>query len=251
VANNWLYGLNKAFSNVKTAAVQPKMLSDENPNHFEYAGAADGFIDKYGYPFCRGRIFEDMEMDNGQYDNQPNLFWASGAALAIRKDVFVETGGFDEDFEFHMEEIDLCWRLQNSGYNIGYAPGSVVYHLGGGSLPMGSPRKVFYNFRNSLFMLWKNYSSSSLRKRFIIRLMLDIIAALKALVSGKHKDFWAVLKAHIHFYRNFPSVNKKRILLQQKRMKESDPETMINMSLIWQYFIRGTKTFQQLKEKAN
>lgn len=250
VDKNWLHGLNRAFSDLQTAAVQPKMLSDEHPNQFEYAGAAGGFIDKYGYPFCRGRVFEEVEQDTGQYDNQPNLFWASGAALAIRKEVFIQSGGFDEAFEFHMEEIDLCWRLQNAGYNIGYAPESVVYHLGGGSLPMGSPRKVYYNFRNSLFMLWKNYSSSSLRKRFIIRLFLDFIAALKALVSGKPKEFGAVAKAHLHFLRNFTSVNKKRKLQQQMRMKESDPETMFRLNLIWEYFIRGTKTYEQLKNKV-
>lgn len=250
VDENWLHGLNKAFTDTQTAAVQPKMLSDKNPDQFEYAGAGGGYIDKYGYPFCRGRVFEEVEPDNGQYDNQPNLFWASGAALAIRKDIFIETGGFDEDFEFHMEEIDLCWRLQNAGYKIGYAPESVVYHLGGGSLPMGSPRKVFYNFRNSLYMLWKNYATSSLRKRFIIRLFLDIIAALKALVSGKPKEFGAVVKAHFHFISNFSSVNRKRRLLQQKRVRETDPDSMFRLNLIWEYFVRGMKTFQQLKSKA-
>ncbi|MDR9419225.1 glycosyltransferase family 2 protein [Gracilimonas sp.] len=246
VDKNWLHGINKAFKDDMTAAVQPKMLSDKEPEKFEYAGAAGGFIDKYGYPFCRGRIFEEVEKDEGQYDNNRNLFWASGAALAIRKDLFRETGGFDEDFEFHMEEIDLCWRLQNLGYQIGYAPDSVVYHLGGGSLPMGSPRKVYYNFRNSLFMLWKNYSSFSLRKRFGIRILLDIVAAWKALAQGKPKEWWAVAKAHLHFLKDLGKVSRKRAYLQKQRVNKDDPDAMLNFSIIWQHFLKAVKKFKNL-----
>jgi len=135
-------------------------LSYKEPDYFEYAGAAGGFIDKYGYPFCRGRIFETVEKDEGQYDETSEIFWASGAALAIKKDLFEKLGGFDEDFEFHMEEIYLCWRVKRSGQKVMYTPESTVYHLGGGSLAMGSPRNVYYNFRNNLFMIWKNYSTS-------------------------------------------------------------------------------------------
>ena len=247
VEKDWLFGINETFQNGENiAAVQPKMKSVEEPEYFEYAGAAGGYMDKYGYTFCRGRIFDEVEKDEGQYDNSPNLFWASGAALAIRKDLFIESGGFDEDFEFHMEEIDLCWRLQNQGYSIGYAPDSVIYHLGGGSLPMGSPRKVYYNFRNSLFMLWKNYSSSSLKKRLLLRFLLDIIAAYKALLSGKPKDWWAVAKAHLHFARDFSVVNQKRKKLQEKRVHPNDPDTMMDLSLIWQHFFKGVNRFRDL-----
>lgn len=247
VEKNWLQGINDIFEkDEKMAAVQPKMRAVEQPEHFEYAGAAGGFMDKYGYTFCRGRIFDEVERDEGQYDDSTNLFWASGAALAIQKDLFIESGGFDEDFEFHMEEIDLCWRLQNQGYIIGYAPESLVYHLGGGSLPMGSPRKVYYNFRNNLFMLWKNYSSSSLRKRFLLRLILDVIAAYKALLSGKPKEWWAVAKAHMHFAKDFFSVNRKRKELQSKRTVLHDPNSMLDISLIWQHFAKGVKRFRDL-----
>lgn len=247
VEKSWLQDLNRVFSEDNVAAAQPKIRSFENPEYFEYAGAAGGFMDKYGYTFCRGRIFDEVEKDHGQYDNQPDLFWASGAALAIRKDLFIKSGGFDEDFEFHMEEIDLCWRLQNQGYKISYAPKSVVYHLGGGSLPMGSPRKVYYNFRNSLFMLWKNYSGSSLLKRFLIRLFLDVIAAWKALLTGNPKEWLAVFKAHVHFFFSLGSMNKKRRKLQKLRTNQDDPETMLNISVIWKYFFRGVKKFTQLK----
>ncbi len=246
VDKSWLHGLNKAFSSENIAATQPKMRSVKKPNHFEYAGAAGGFIDKFGYAFCRGRIFDEVEKDENQYDDARTLFWASGAALAIRKKLFLEMGGFDEDFEFHMEEIDLCWRLQNQGYQIAYAPESVVYHLGGGSLPMGSPRKVFYNFRNSLFMLWKNYSSTSLKSRFLLRLILDVIAAYKALLSGNPKEWWAIAKAHIEFMRSFSRINAKRKILQAKRINDEDPDTMLNTNLIWQHFIKGVKRFQDL-----
>lgn len=246
VDKNWLHGLNNAFSNERFAAAQPKIRSVNQPTHFEYAGAAGGFIDTFGYPFCRGRIFDEVEKDEGQYDDSPSLFWASGAALAIRKKSFLEMNGFDEDFEFHMEEIDLCWRLQNQGYQIAYAPDSVVYHLGGGSLPMGSPRKVFYNFRNSLFMLWKNYSATSLKTRFVLRIMLDIVAAYKALFSGKPKEWWAIVKAHIAFAGTFTQINAKRKVLQAQRVNKENPDTMLEINLIWQHFIKGVKRFQDL-----
>lgn len=248
VTSNWLYGLDKAFNDRDIVAAQPKIRSSEQPDHFEYAGAAGGHIDKYGYPFCRGRIFNEVEKDEGQYDDKTDLFWASGAALAIRKDVFNDHGGFDEDFEFHMEEIDLCWRLQNQGHRIVYAPESVVYHLGGGSLPMGSPRKVYYNFRNSLFMLWKNYSSVSLRKRFILRILLDIVAAWKALFEGKPKEWYAVAKAHLHFFLSLGKLSQKRKNLQSKRVNQQEPETMMNFSIIWAHFIKGITRFKDLEK---
>ncbi|MDZ7693908.1 MAG: glycosyltransferase family 2 protein [Balneolaceae bacterium] len=157
VEPDWIGHLDDCFrEHPEAAAIQPKMRSYSNPAEFEYAGAAGGFIDKYGYPFCRGRVFDTVEKDTGQYDASSEIFWASGAALAIRKKQFEAIGGFDEDFKFHMEEIDLCWQLWNRGHSVRYCPQSVVYHLGGGSMPMGSPRKVYYNYRNNLKMLWKN-----------------------------------------------------------------------------------------------
>ncbi|MFN1833761.1 glycosyltransferase family 2 protein [Balneola sp. MJW-20] len=246
VDENWLTALEHAFDEPDVAAAQPKLRAIEHPDHFEYAGAAGGFMDKYGFPFCQGRVFDHVEKDEGQYEMARDIFWASGAALAIRKELFTGSGGFDEDFEFHMEEIDLCWRLQNLGYRIRYAPGSIVYHLGGGSLPMGSPRKVYYNFRNSLFMLWKNYSAASLLIRLPIRLKMDVLAAYKALFSGNPKEWWAIARAHLHFVASLGKMNKKRKVLKNKRIHGSDPENMYNVSVVWRYFIGGKKTFSEI-----
>lgn len=250
VKNDWLNALNRCFiENEKVAAVQPKMLSFEQPGYFEYAGAAGGFLDKYGYPFCRGRIFETVEKDYGQYHEASDILWASGAALAIRKELFEEMEGFDEDFEFHMEEIDLCWRLWNNGYTIRYCPESVVYHLGGGSMPMGSPRKVFYNYRNNLRMLWKNLSADTLVFRFFVRYKLDIIAAVRSLLSGSWSEFKAIVQAHTDFWKEFHRTHQKRIQLQKKRSIKSDPETMMPVNLIWEYFFKGKRHFDDLMDK--
>ena len=211
---------------------------------FEYAGAAGGFIDTYGYPFCRGRIFETVEKDEGQYNQLSEIFWGSGAALAIKKDIFVELGGFDEDFEFHMEEIDLCWRTKRLGYKIIYTPNSLVYHLGGGSLAMGSPRKVYYNFRNNLFMLWKNYTTSELILKFPIRLLLDVIAAYKSLISGKPAEFGAIAKAHLHFFLGLSNVHQKRKSIPSPASKKYTGK--MNLSIIWKYFVQGKKKFSDL-----
>lgn len=250
VKDDWLNALNRCFiENKKIAAVQPKMLSYEQPHYFEYAGAAGGFLDKYGYPFCRGRIFETVEKDQGQYNKASDILWASGAALAIRKESFEEMEGFDEDFEFHMEEIDLCWRLWNNGYMVRYCPESVVYHLGGGSMPMGSPRKVYYNYRNNLRMLWKNLSSDTLAIRFFVRYKLDIIAALRSLLSGSRAEFKAIVQAHADFWKEFHRFHQKRSQLQEKRSIQSDPETMMPVNLIWEYFINGKRYFRELTDK--
>ena len=249
VEKDWLNAINQSFeAGDHIAAVQPKMLSYENPEYFEYAGAAGGFLDKYAYPFCRGRIFDTLEKDNGQYDQASDIFWGSGAALAIRKEVFEEMQGFDEDFEFHMEEIDLCWRLWNLDMNVRYCPNSVVYHLGGGSMPMGSPRKVFYNYRNNLRMLWKNASSDTLAYRFLIRYILDIIAAFRSLLSGNLDEFKAIARAHADFWRHFHRTQKKRSELQTARKIASDPATMLPVNLIWEYFIKGKRYFSDLSK---
>ena len=244
---DWLNPLAELFSaNPDVAAAQPKMRSYEQPAYFEYAGAAGGFIDKYGYPFCRGRMFATIEEDNGQYDNPCEIFWASGAALAIRKKVFQHMDGFDEDFEFHMEEIDLCWRLWNQGFKTAFCPESTVYHLGGGSLAMDSPRKIYYNYRNSLAMLWKNYSRTSLLFRFPGRLALDKIAALRELFSGNFAAAKAITKAHWHFWQSWTGISKKRRTLQQLRSNKEEPELIKSHSIIWQYFIRDRKKFSDL-----
>lgn len=247
VEPDWLQPLATLFNDdPKIAAAQPKMLSYQSPDKFEYAGAAGGFIDRYGYPFCKGRIFDSLESDKGQYDEATDIFWASGAALAIRKEIFQDMGGFDEDFQFHMEEIDLCWQLWNQGYRVSSCPQSVVYHLGGGSLPMESPRKLYYNYRNSLVMLWKNYSSRSLLLHFPLRLGLDKIAAIKELLSGNIPNFRAIVKAHWHFWISLDNTKKKRHALQKKRLNDENPALIKLFSIVWQYFVKKHKTFRDL-----
>jgi GT2 family glycosyltransferase len=250
VEPDWLHGLAECFQKDKNiAAVQPKMRSDEQPEFFEYAGAAGGYLDKFGYPFCRGRIFDTLEKDEGQYDNETDILWASGAALAIRSEVFKEAGGFDEDFEFHMEEIDLCWRLWNAGLKVRFCPHSTVYHLGGGSMTMGSPRKIYYNYRNNLRMLWKNCSADTLLWRFWGRYALDIVAAFRSLFSGKWQEFLAIGRAHYHFWQTFQTTYNKRLELQQQRKVEKDPDTILPINIIWKYFAQQKSIFSNLMKK--
>ena len=240
---NWLTGLNRQFeSDENIAVVQPKLLSFNNPEYFEYAGAAGGFLDVLGYPYCRGRIMDTVEKDEGQYDSIIDITWASGAALAIKKEIFVHHGGFDEDFQFHMEEIDLCWRVLNSGYRITYTPESTVFHLGGGSLPMGSSRKVYFNFRNSLYILWKNLPSSSLWYKIPVRIFLDIIAAWRSLISGRPSEFLAIIKAHFHFYKTLISFHKKRT----HRLENPNSNILFPVLIIWEYFIKKKKYYNKL-----
>lgn len=247
VEPDWLDSLDRCFRrHEKTAAVQPKVRSYRDPSKFEYAGAAGGYLDRYGIPYCRGRVFDHVEEDRGQYDRPVPVFWASGAALAIRREPFREAGAFDEDFEFHMDEIDLCWRLWNMGYEVRCEPGSVVYHLGGGSLPMDSPRKVYYNYRNSLVMLWKNYSPSSLMLNLPVRMLLDQLAALRALAKGNLREFGAIFRAYSHFLSAFPGIRAKRRTLQERRVNRGDPPTMGRFSVVWSYFVRGKTTYDRL-----
>lgn len=247
VAPDWISQLNNCFlEHPESAAIQPKMRSYKQPEKFEYAGAAGGFLDKYGFPFCRGRIFDIVEKDNGQYDDSTEILWASGAALAIRREQFVELGGFDEHFEFHMEEIDLCWRLWNQGYTVRFCPKSMVYHLGGGSLPMDSPRKVYYNYRNNLIMLWKNCSDDSLVQRFSVRYFLDIVAAFRCLFIGKWREVRAIIRAHFHFWKSFDQSRQKRQILQEERKISHDPASLLPLNLIWEYFGKNKRTFSEL-----
>lgn len=241
----WLTHLNETFLDETVGIAQPKLRDASNPDHFEYAGAAGGYIDWMGYPFCRGRIMDHIEKDKGQYDTASDIFWASGAALAIRKDLFVEAGGFDEDFEFHMEEIDLCWRCLKTGQKIRYVPNSVVYHLGGGSLPHGSPRKVFYNYRNSLLMLLKNLDSFVILKIFF-RLILDGISGLRSLLKGKTAETRAIIKAHFSFYGMIPSTLKKRKEVKHSSKNTTPQSLVMNRLIIAEYFLKGKKTFDEL-----
>lgn len=241
----WLIHLNNIFQDESVGIAQPKIRSFTNPELFEYAGAAGGFIDWMGYPFCRGRILDHIEKDSGQYNRECNLFWASGAAFAIRKNIFLESGGFDEDFEFHMEEIDLCWRCLKNGQVIRFAPGSVVYHLGGGSLAQGSPRKVYYNFRNSLLMLLKNLDRLVLPK-LLFRLILDGLAGIHSLLTGKPAETMAIVKAHFSFYGMISDTLIKRKDLNQFSKSPTPDSLVMNRLLITEFFLKGKKKFDEL-----
>ncbi len=233
VTPNWLQPIIEKFQNEpKTAIIQPKILDFKNKAYFEYAGAAGGFIDQYGYPFCRGRIFETVEKDTHQYDDETEIFWASGACFFIRKEVYHELNGFDADFFAHQEEIDLCWRAFNLGHQIKYSSKSVVYHVGGATLQQGNPKKTFLNFRNSLLMLVKNLPKSSLFQVLFIRLVLDGVAGIQFLLKGKPSHTLAILKAHFSFYSLF-SKNYK------KRNSQQLPNYYITKSIIYRYFIKN------------
>jgi GT2 family glycosyltransferase len=237
VTKNWLTPILSIFENEKDIAIiQPKILDFKNKKHFEYAGAAGGFIDKYGYPFCRGRIFDTIEKDNLQYDDDREIFWASGACFFIRKEVFKKLNGFDGDFFAHQEEIDLCWRAFNLGFNAKYTSKSIVYHVGGATLNEGNPKKTFLNFRNSLLMLTKNLPSNELFKVILSRLVLDGIAAVQFLTKGKITHFFAIIKAHFSFYAMFFKTYNKRASTQKTNYYK------IN-SIVYSYFIKKGKVF--------
>ena len=226
------------------AACQPKIRSYFERTKFEYAGAAGGFIDKYGYPFCRGRLFQSIEEDLGQYDDAIEIFWATGACMFVRADLFHQAGGLDEDFFAHMEEIDLCWRLKNLGYKIMYCPQSVVYHIGGGTLPKISWRKTYYNFRNNFYLLYKNLPDNLLIEVFAKRFILDGIAALKFMFTAGFKDFWAIYKAHISFYSTLSKTKAKRKLL-----KHSPLHKVYRKNIVFEYYLRKKKKFTDLDPK--
>ena len=236
-------------NNPDVAACQPKILSQKNDNYFEYAGAAGGFIDKYGYPFCRGRLFNDVEPDVGQYDEQKDIFWSSGACMLIRKKDYEDVAGLDGDFFAHMEEIDLCWRLKNRGRRIVCIPSSVVYHVGGGTLAQGNPRKTFLNFRNNLLMLYKNLPSSRVNRILFIRMVLDGLAALSMLAKGDVKNFKSVLKAH----KDFKALKKKFVAKREKEVSFTDAvgthDEIYRRSIVLAYYLRGIRKFRNLNWK--
>ena len=249
VSPNWIEPCIKRMEAQEgIVAIQPKILSFERKEEFEYAGAAGGFIDKYGYPFCRGRFLNVVEKDEGQYDSPSPIFWASGACLFIKAKAFNEAGGFDPHFWAHMEEIDLCWRLKNKGYSIWYEPNSVVYHLGGGTLSYDSPKKIYLNFRNNLWMLYKNLPKGKAFIRFFKRMILDGVAAIKFLVDFNFSGFKAVFKAHLAFYKNFKRLRGQRKSLHLDTTQDFHKE-ILGKSIMWRFFILKRRKFSQLNMK--
>ncbi len=228
----------------KIGACQPKIKAYHKKEMFEYAGGAGGFIDRYGYPFCRGRIFDTVEKDEEQYNQRVEIFWASGAAMFIRASVYWEMGGLENDFFAHMEEIDLCWRIQSKGYKIYYVPESVVYHVGGGTLKTTSPFKTYLNFRNNLAMLYKNIPSNpQLYQVLTVRFYLDGLALLQFLLKGNYKNALAIIKAYRNFYVGIARWrSKRRLILKSKTIPLIYPN-----SIVWAYFARGIKKFKDLK----
>ena len=246
VTENWLIPLIElANENPNIGAIQPKILDDKQASHFEYAGACGGYLDRFGYPFCRGRIFESLEKDKGQYNTSIPVFWATGACLFLRAEAFHQVDGFDSDFFAHMEEIDLCWRLQHQNFKVYVQPKSEVYHLGGGTLAEGSAFKYFLNFRNNLIMLTKNTSSSGWVLYLIGRMLLDGISGLKFLLNGKPQLVWSILKAHADFWSTLTSTLKKRAHVQSTSLHIP---SIYPKSIVWAYFLRGKKTFIDLKD---
>jgi len=241
VKEGWLEPMLATFeASSEIAVAQPKIKDLKRPSYFEYAGAAGGYLDALGYPYCRGRIFNTCEEDTGHYNDTVDVQWASGACLFIKAAHYWELDGLDEDFFAHQEEIDLCWRVKNKGYRVVAVGDSEVFHLGGATLATSNPIKTFYNFRNTLFALVKNSPGSSYTVRILCRLILDGIAGLKFLLEGKPKHVWAILKAHISFYRHFPSLLKKRKALSQR-----DNYYTIS-SIVFQYFVKNKKSYRDL-----
>jgi len=242
VTKNWLKPILRLFETQnKVAVVQPKILDYKNKSYFEYAGAAGGFIDAFGYPFCRGRLFNTIEKDEGQYDQNTEIFWASGACLAIRRNVFYEAGALDENYFAHQEEIDLCWRIKNLGYSIKYAYESKIYHKGGSTLSAYNPQKTFLNFRNSLYNLVKNTKAPLSYILVFLRLILDGFAVLKFVASGQFKHLLAVLRAHVSFYRYFGRIYRGRS--RQFKLKKYARV----YSIVFSYYILKKNKFTDLQ----
>ncbi len=247
VTHHWLTPLVQYMdSHQDVAACQPKLLSVFDHDQFEYAGASGGYLDRYGYPFCRGRIFETVEQDDGQYDTPADILWATGAALLVRACIYKEVGGLDGRFFAHNEEIDLCWRLRLKGYRVVCIPESQVYHVGGGTLPKGNPMKTYLNFRNNLTMLYKCLSDEELRPVMRMRWFLDYLAAWEMLILKRNwGDFCAVYRARRAFKRWRKDFAADRDIIQQGRVAQKIPE-QTTFSLLWQYYVKGRKKFSEL-----
>lgn len=252
VAPNWLDApLALLEKNEKIAIVQPKILALKKPTHFEHAGAAAGWMDALSYPFCRGRIFTVVEEDTGQYDSPQACFWAAGAAYFVRAHIYDDFGGFDADYFAHNEEIDLCWRVKNAGYSVWCTPASVVYHLGGGTLDYDNPRKVFLNFRNSLFSILKNDTRINIAWKIPMRFFLDGLAGVRFLLKGQFASIWAIVRAHFSFHGQIGAMLRKRkenaTLIEAKRIGPKNTEGIYIRSIVWSHYIQRIKTFERLK----
>ncbi len=244
VTENWVMPIIEEMDkDPSIGAAQPKLLSYYQKNEFEYAGASGGFIDKYGYPFCRGRIFANLEKDNEQYNSIEEIFWATGAAMFVRAEAYHKLGGLDNDFFAHMEEIDFCWRLKLNGYKVMAIPKTTVYHVGGGTLPKNSSRKTYLNFRNNFSLLFKNLPKNRLIKTFIARLFLDGVAGIRFLLEGNYKDTWAVIRAHFYFYKHMNSLLKKR-----KGKDIHSVSKIYNKNIAFEHFLKRKNKFSELKQ---
>ena len=242
VTENWLQPIVDIFkAEQKTAIIQPKLLDFKDKTKFEYAGAGGGFLDLYGYPYCRGRVFNHLETDEGQFNDIKDIFWASGACLFIRSKVYHQLNGFDEDYFAHQEEIDLCWRAQSIGYKVKYVGNSTVYHVGGATLQDSDPRKTYLNFRNSLLNVVKNIPNKWFLFVIFSRLLLDGIAGIKFIIELRPIHTWAIIKAHFSLYKNFNKFLKKRKKLFKKKNYN------LHTSIVWQHFTLGRNKFNNLK----
>ena len=247
VTEGWLqpmFGMMQKKRNI--AACMPKIRAASNRDYFEYAGAAGGFMDKFGYIFCRGRLFHTVEKDSGQYDSETEIFWATGACCMINAKLYHQMGGFDIQFFAHMEEIDLCWRLKNAGYTIWYTPRSLVYHVGGGTLPQSSPMKTFLNYRNNLLMMYKNLTPQNRRKRILLlRMILDGISAVHSLLKCDISILKAVGKAHI----NYRKMSRRAYQPPDKtEVPPSYPSCVYQHSVVYQYFVKRRKKYEDLTD---
>ena len=244
VLPSWIEPVVEMMENNKgIGACQPKLLQQQNRDHFEYSGACGGWLDRLGYPFARGRIFDVCEPDHGQYDDAAPIFWASGAAMFVRAELYHELGGLDDFFFAHQEEIDFCWRLQRKGYTVYSCPASVVYHVGGATLPKGNSKKVFLNFRNNLVMMAKNMPAGEAFWKISYRFILDAVSAVKSLLGGEGKYFVAVFRAHVAFLGWLFAGEKRRTVLPKKGVVLHG---YLRSSVVWAHFVKGMKTFSEI-----
>ena len=243
VTPNWVeHVITEMEKNDNIVAAQPKLRDFYKRDLFEYAGGSGGYLDRFGYAFCRGRLFDTIEQDTGQYDDIAEIFWATGACMFIRSEIYWRAGAFDEDFFAHQEEIDLCWRIRNMGYKIICVPSSVIYHVGGGSLPQGNAKKTYLNFRNNMMLMFKNLPITTLIWKMPVRACLDIVAGFYGLAKNKNfKDMRAILKAHLSFYGALPQLIKKRSCIPH-------PSTvhLSQVNILWQYFGKKKRKFSEL-----
>lgn len=247
VTEGWLQpAIDLMIKDKTVVACQPKVRSYHDRELLEHAGACGGFIDYLGYPFCRGRIYNHLEEDRGQYDDACEIFWATGACMFIRSDIFHQLGGFDDDFFAHMEEIDLCWRIHRAGYKIMVQPQSIIYHVGGGTLPKHNSRKTYYNFRNNLMMIHKNQIAPRVWWILLVRLFLDVLAGLKFLFEGHAADCFAVLKAHFYFYKHF--TRRQKLRMQSLPDINQKLPCVYQKNIVLAHYLLGKKKFSELEQ---